>query len=146
MVAFPGDSVDAGVVLGQGQSGHEELWILMNEQIVSFCETLPPGQCMQLKIEDLLDDPELYLTQIAEWLGISMASDAIKAMLQPELTPYSGLYPGHFDMVEAQNTLLEGGVGSKGSQRPVQLGEKEWSPGFTITKPALKLAKQFGYA
>ena len=67
-------------------------WYRMHKNIIDFTKTLPLGQTMRVKGEDVLSEPELYLPQISEWLGIRTDREAVQAMLRPEQSPYA--YPG----------------------------------------------------
>lgn len=72
-------------------------WYRFHRNILEFTRGLPPGQSLMVKGEDVLSDPDRYLPQIAEWLGISTASPAIEAMKHPEYSPYAyrGPAPAH---------------------------------------------------
>lgn len=67
-------------------------WYRMHQNILAFTNTLPAGQSLRLKGEDLLSEPGVYLPQIAEWLGIRTDAEAIEAMMHPETSPYA--HPG----------------------------------------------------
>ncbi len=69
------------------------LWYNMHRNILNFTNTLPVGQTMRLKGEDLLSYPDLYLPQVAQWLGLSTDSEAIEAMKHPENSPYAYVGP-----------------------------------------------------
>lgn len=71
----------------------EQLWLQTNEHILRFTERLPVGQTMLIQGEQLLSAPELYLTQIADWLEISSDAASLAAMLHPEASPYSCIGP-----------------------------------------------------
>ena len=68
-------------------------WYLMHNNIVNFTKTLPVGQTMRIKGEDLLSQPDVYLPQIAQWLGLRTDPDAIEAMKHPESSPYAYVGP-----------------------------------------------------
>lgn len=64
-------------------------WYDMHRRITQFLDTLPAGQWMRIKGEDLLSEPEVYLPQIAGWMGLRTDAEAIDAMLHPENSPYA---------------------------------------------------------
>ncbi|MEA3276118.1 MAG: sulfotransferase, partial [Pseudomonadota bacterium] len=64
-------------------------WYRFHKNIMEFTKTLPVGQTMRVKGEDVLSDPDIYLPQIAEWLGIRTDKEAIEAMKHPEMSPYA---------------------------------------------------------
>lgn len=69
------------------------VWYVMHKNIVDFTRTLPIGQYMRIKGEDLLSDPDVYLPQIAAWLGLRTDAAAIAAMKHPENSPYAYVGP-----------------------------------------------------
>ncbi|MBN2885770.1 MAG: sulfotransferase [Chromatiaceae bacterium] len=72
-------------------------WYRFHRNILEFTQRLPPGQSLMVKGEDVLSDPERYLPQIAEWLGLRTDAAAIEAMKHPECSPYAyrGPAPAH---------------------------------------------------
>lgn len=68
---------------------HLLLWYRMHRNILEFTARLPEGQVLRIKGEDLLSEPDRYLPQLAEWLGVSTDSAAIEDMKHPERSPYA---------------------------------------------------------
>lgn len=69
------------------------VWYQFHRHIMSFTSTLPVGQTLRIKGEDLLSQPDLYLVQIAEWMGLRTDAAAIAAMKHPENSPYAYVGP-----------------------------------------------------
>ena len=69
------------------------VWYQFHSNIIDFTSTLPVGQTMRIKGEDLLSEPDLYLPQLAEWLGLRTDAEAITAMKHPENSPYAYIGP-----------------------------------------------------
>lgn len=69
------------------------VWYRMHRNIMEFTEKLPTGQVMRLKGEDILSEPDVYLPQVAEWLGIRTDPTAIEEMKHPENSPYACVGP-----------------------------------------------------
>jgi len=69
------------------------IWYRMHRNIYEFTSVLPSGQFIQLKGEDLLSDPDVYLPQLAEWLGVRTDREAIEEMKHPENSPYACVGP-----------------------------------------------------
>ncbi len=65
------------------------MWYDIHKRIVRFLDTLPSGQWMRIKGEDLLSEPEVYLPQIAGWMGLRTDAEAVDAMMHPENSPYA---------------------------------------------------------
>jgi len=70
-----------------------KLWLDTHRRIIDFTDQLPAGQSMRIQGEVLLSDPDLYLPQIAEWLGVRTDEEAVEAMKHPENSPYASLGP-----------------------------------------------------
>ncbi len=89
---------------------HLLLWYHMHRNILVFTSYLPEGQVLRIKGEALLSEPDLYLPQIAEWLGVRTDRSAIEAMKHPEHSPYACLGPlparGGNDALFMQNPRL----------------------------------------
>jgi hypothetical protein len=73
----------------------EELmvWHMLHTNIIGFTSTLPTGQTMRVRGEDILSDPDVFLPQIAEWMGLRTDREAIEAMKHPENSPYACVGP-----------------------------------------------------
>jgi hypothetical protein len=81
---------------GEGRSERVDRligWHHMHTNILRFTSTLPLGQTLRVKGEDILSEPDVYLPQIAEWLGIRTDREAIEAMKHPENSPYARVGP-----------------------------------------------------
>jgi hypothetical protein len=79
---------------GQGERMDRLIgWYLMHSNIMKLTSSLPLGQTLRVKGEDILSEPEVYLPQIAEWLGIRTDNEAIEAMMHPENSPYACVGP-----------------------------------------------------
>lgn len=72
---------------------HTIEWYEMHRNIMELTSQLPVGQTMRIKGEDVLSEPDLYLPQICEWMGIRTDREAIEAMKHPENSPYSCIGP-----------------------------------------------------
>ena len=68
-------------------------WHHLHTNIMQFTSTLPLGQTMRIKGEDVLTYPQIYLPQIAEWMGIRTDSEAIDCMMHPERSPFAAVGP-----------------------------------------------------
>lgn len=66
---------------------HLLVWYVFHKNILNFTSNLPIGQVMRIKGEEILSEPDMYLPQIAEWLGINTDSASIEEMKHPERSP-----------------------------------------------------------
>ena len=71
----------------------ENSWYLRQSDIVAFTLTLPEGQALLVRAEDVLSDPETNLGRVSEWLGLRSDPAAIKEMMHPESSPLACLGP-----------------------------------------------------
>jgi hypothetical protein len=69
------------------------IWYQMHKNIMEFTSKLPTGQVLRLKGEDVLSEPDRYLPQIADWLGVRTDRAAIEEMKHPENSPYARVGP-----------------------------------------------------
>jgi len=132
---FKADRVDA-----------ERVWFRAHQNVVDFARTLPDGQCMRIKGEELLSYPEIYLPQIAEWLDIRTDDEAIEAMMHPEQSPYACFGPENAKYGNDPN-FLENAVLRRGMvSEPTLIGGIDWAGGRTFSAETQKLAREFGYS
>lgn len=109
-------------------------WYLMHTNIMKLTASLPLGQTLRVKGEDIISEPEVYLPQIAEWLGIRTDSEAITAMLHPENSPYACIGPdaarGGNDPKFMRSPKLRGGRVKEPSLEALFKKEiPDWFPG-----------------
>lgn len=85
---------------GGGASGRaaarkdpETAWYTSNRRIMRASTRIAPGQFMSVRGEDVLRNPDHYLPQICEWLGLDTSASDLAAMKHPELSPYACMGP-----------------------------------------------------
>ncbi|HIA08745.1 MAG TPA: sulfotransferase [Chromatiaceae bacterium] len=71
----------------------ETMWLKPHLRILEFLENIPQQNKMRLRGEDFLSQPDVYLPQICEWLGVSTEDSAIDAMKRPEESPFAKMGP-----------------------------------------------------
>ena len=121
-------------------------WEQWQRNITEFTSMLPEGQCMRIKGEDLLSDPDIYLPQIAEWLGVRTDNEAIAAMKRPEDSPYACMGPENALYGNDINFLKSPKLRTGKIEEPSLTGPLEWSPDQTFSPAVISLARQFGYS
>ena len=125
----------------------EQLWSRINSNILAFTGHLPPSQWMLIQGERLLTQPELYLAQIAGWLGLSSDAHSMAAMLHPEQSPYACIGPPNAPFGNDPN-FLRNPIYVKRPISPQQLeGPLEWQQGQRdgFSSSTIALARRFGY-
>ena len=121
-------------------------WERWQRNITEFTSILPEGQCMRIKGEDLLSYPDIYLPQIAEWLGVRTDNEAIAAMKRPEDSPYACMGPENALYGNDINFLQSPKLRTGKIEEPSLIGPLEWSPDQTFSPAVISLARQFGYS
>ncbi|MBD1933474.1 MULTISPECIES: sulfotransferase family protein [Cyanophyceae] len=125
-------------------------WFNMHNNIMNLTNTLPLGQCMRIKGEDVLSDPDLYLPQISEWLGIRTDVEAIEAMKHPEDSPYACIGPfpargGNDTKFMRSPRLRQGKVREPSLKDELEKGELKENLDEEFVEKVVKFAKQLGY-
>jgi hypothetical protein len=86
-------------------------WYLRQSQVIAFTSTLPEGQALLVRAEDLLSEAETNLRHICEWLGVRSDPAAIEEMMHPERSPLACLGPWNArfggDPTFLRNPILE---------------------------------------
>lgn len=125
----------------------EQLWLKINRNILAFTDRLPPGQAMLLQGERLLAQPELYLMQIVDWLGLNSASQNLAAMLHPEQSPYAFIGPPNALFGNDPNFLRNPGYSKRSIPIPQLEGPLEWKNDQSdrFSASTRHLARRLGY-
>ncbi len=124
----------------------EEHWIKSHRNIFEFTDRLPPGQCLRLQGELLLNNPQPYLQQICEWMGIDDSEAEIEAMLHPEGSPYANFgprsapYGNNLGFLENPKLRI-GGLKQLSLKGPLEWLEDEGE----FSRETVDLAHQLGY-
>ena len=69
-------------------------WYAQNKTIQEFLRSVPSGQQMRVRGEDLLCKADTHLQAIADWMGLRTDAAAIEMMKHPERSPYAFRGPG----------------------------------------------------
>jgi hypothetical protein len=124
----------------------QAIWLRAHSNIAQFAASLPQGQCLRIKGEDLLSEPALYLPQIAEWLGLDAGADSVDAMLHPERSPYACYGPEQAKFGNDPEFLEKPAFRPSRVHEPALAGALEWAQDRAFDQPTIKLAREFGYA
>ncbi|MEL7450419.1 MAG: sulfotransferase [Pseudomonadota bacterium] len=139
-------NADWGGTFSADKVDPENIWIKAHQNIVDFTGELPLGQSMRIKGEELISHLDMYLVQICEWLDIDTSQAAIDAMKHPETSPYACPGPESAPLGNDPDFLANPVLRPGRVSEPSLEGDLDWAPGQQFTKPALKLARQFGYS
>lgn len=127
-----------------------KLWLNAHQNIVNFTDTLPLGQSMRIKGEDILSEPDLYLPQIADWLGLRTDTEAIEAMKHPENSPYANVGPfpargGNDGKFMLNPHLRPGKVREPSLKDELEKGELKETVDDEFAEKIIYFSKQLGY-
>jgi hypothetical protein len=121
-------------------------WHQLNRNACEFLETLPDGQKMHLRGEDVLSEPASTLRSIAEWLGIRADADAVDEMQHPERSPFAVLGPPTARYGNAPAFLMNPAVPPGGMPQQTLEGTLPWRRGAMEFSDEVKnLAHELGY-
>ena len=123
------------------------MWYDMQNNILNFLEDIPEQRKMTMRGEDFLNEKDIYLKKICNWLGIADDESAMEAMMHPEDSPFACLGPIGAHLGNDINFL----------ESPKLRPGKISSPELTIPLPwradnqplqdsVIKLARDFGYS
>lgn len=126
-----------------GSTDEEQLWLKPNTMIAEFAMSLPEGQCMRLMAEELFDDKENYLQQIAQWLDLSTDKSAITAMLHPEKMIYAKYGPPTAPCGMELDFLEQPAIPAE--RETVALVNSSSPSDKEFSAETLKLAREYGY-
>lgn len=131
-----------------GQKGRdpETSWFDANRSILEASGKIAPGRYIMVRGEDLLTDPDRYLSQICDWLGLVTTADDLAAMKRPEESPYANIGPASAPFGNDPNFLRN----PRYSARPIALkpltAPLEWTRDGRALRPETQvLSCQLGY-
>jgi len=123
----------------------ENMWLKPHLRILEQLEKVPAAQKMFLRGELLLAEPELYLTQITQWLEIRSDREAIEAMLHPEQSPFACYGPDNAPLGNDPN-FLDSPELRPFTPKPVDLDSPlSWDNSLTFNEDLKHYATYFGY-
>ncbi|MHA6326658.1 sulfotransferase family protein [Roseivivax sp. CAU 1753] len=148
------NDIQSGNVTGEKMQTRRKLdpetsWLRGHQNITNFTAKLPVGQCLRVKAEMLLSDPEKYLGQICDWLGIAADAKAIEEMMHPENSPFACIGPPSArygnDPNFLKNPVLDMSRLQNIQEPDVEMPAPWRDDGSTLSPETIKLARQFGY-
>lgn len=139
-----------GITQPPGRPDEVRFWYTSHLNIARFCESLPLGQTMRIKGEDVLSETDLYLPQIAEWMGLRTDAEAIEAMKHPENSPYACVGPppamGGNDVKFTHSPKLRPGkIKEPSLKHELEAGELKDKVDDKFAEKLVTFAQQLGY-
>ena len=122
-------------------------WVQVHQRILRFLAAVPEQRARRVRAEDVLNDPDHQLREIARWLGVRDDDTAIEAMKHPERSPFarfgsqgSGVIGGHDHGFLREPALRR-------AELPFSLEPPEgWIGEYGLWRRAEALARRLGYA
>ena len=122
------------------------LWHRIHSRISDALSSIPDERKMQVRGEDVLQNPEQKLAEIADWMGLRTDSEAIEEMKHPERSPFASIGPDNAPM-GSDHKFLEDPSLKPYRVKDVSLdGKLAWRDdieGFSLE--VIDLATRFGY-
>ena len=120
------------------------VWTFQHRRIYELVQSLPPERALQVRSEDVVNDPAAALPPICRWLGIESGPRAVEAMSHPEDSPYALLGP------ETAAGGWDAGFLGDPELRAVELPRSldlpaGWAADPWLVLAARELAKRLGY-
>ena len=122
----------------------QQSWHERHMNICRFLESVPEGQWLRVRGEDILSNPDETLRAVAGWLGLRTDEEAIDAMKHPERSPYACFGPASArfgnDPIFLENPVLR-----PPCTEALRLdGPLSWRAQGFLPR-VTRLAQQFGY-
>lgn len=149
LVRFAERSEQWGRAIPLDRIDPERIWLQAHQRIVEFTDSLPDGQSMRIKGEDLLARPDAGLLRILAWLGLDSESRVIEKMKHPEQSPFACVGPANAQGGSDPDFLDSPGLSpDRRPHGPDQASlddEYEWVRSATLSHATVSLARSFGY-
>jgi hypothetical protein len=145
--SFPPPSSLDGVTQREGRVlDPQNGWYALNRNICEFLDSVPTDHKMRIRGEDLVNNPDEGLREIAAWIGRRADAEAIEKMKHPERSPFAFLGPpgGRYgnDAFFLANPALRSDRAAPQSLD----GALSWrADGQGFLPEVRQLAQQFGY-
>jgi len=123
------------------------LWYRCHRNILAFLKTIPPGSHLQIRGEDILNNPDQHLPKITRWLELRSGSAEIEQMTHPERSPFAGFGPENARRGGDEKFFRHPALrpASRASQ-PMDAPLPWRADGAGFLPQIRELARQFGYA
>jgi hypothetical protein len=120
------------------------VWTFQHRRIDELVQSLPPERALQVRSEDVVNEPAVALPPICRWLGIDSGQRAVEAMSHPEDSPYALLGP------ENAAGGWDAGFLRAPERRAVELPDtldlpEGWAADPWLTLASRELGKRLGY-
>ena len=125
----------------------EMSWLEINSAILDTSRSLSAAQYMCARGEDVLSDPDGFLAQLCDWLGLELTEADVEAIYHPENSPFACYGPQNAPFGNDPNFLKNPSFKKRPITTPTLEAELTWAPeeGRYLMPESLLLAQQLGY-
>lgn len=124
----------------------ETSWFDANRAIMEASARIAPGRFMAVRGEDVLTNPDLYLPQICEWLGLATTAKDLAAMKRPEESPYASIGPASAPFGNDPNFLRNPHYSARAITMKPLTAALDWArDGRSLRRETQMLSYQLGY-
>jgi hypothetical protein len=121
-------------------------WYAFNINVCEFLDSVPDEQKLRIRGEDLLQDPDRGLREIAAWMGLRTDIEAIEEMKHPERSPYACFGPPGARFGNDRFFLERPALRPERAEPHTLVGPLPWrEDGRELMPEVIELARQFGY-
>src|SRR5262249_23265279 len=120
------------------------LWCFVHQTILDFTRRLPENQCMRIRAEELLCDPQIHLQRITDWLGLQSACMVLESMLHPERWPFAKPGPAGISADGDPKFFRDPHLRRVDAVRRIEF-LKEWGLNSALSANAVAVAERLGY-
>jgi hypothetical protein len=124
----------------------ETSWSGANQIIIDMTLKLPSDQVLAVRGEDILEDPDRYLSQICGWLGLTTSARDLAEMKQPQNSPYAHVGPPSAPFGNDPTFLKHPEYARRAITLPTLDSALDWAtPERRLKVETINLALQLGY-
>lgn len=120
-------------------------WYALNTNICEFLSALPGESWTRVRGEDVLREPERFLSIIAEWLGVRRGAQALEEMKHPERSPYARYGPRSAPYGNDRLFLDNPGLRPERAATPTLADPVPWSTTRVLHPRVVAMARELGY-
>lgn len=122
-------------------------WHDININILQFLERVPKAQQMLVRGEEFMARPQEVLSHVCRWLGLRDDSEAVAAMMRPELSPYACFGPVNALFGNDPNFMRDPVFRPHEPSVPRLDAALSWrDDGKRLMPEVVALAREFGYS
>jgi hypothetical protein len=121
-------------------------WCEVHQRILAFCASLPEDRYLGMRAEDVLNNPDVQISRIIAWLGVSASASARDAMKHPERSPFARPGPSDSGVSGGNDPGFLADPRLRTVELPNSLAPPQgWSLDISVWRMVGELARSLGY-